>query len=190
MLVKHRIALAACVIFLPVAIAWAAPADYVFVPSVEYGEREIDLKFGAASKVEGQSLSAGSVSFGYGIAPRWFTEIYAKFERTGGEGTRFDAWEWENKFQLFETGKYPIDLGFIVEIERPRNRSEGIEIRLGPLLQAEWDRVQLNLNLLLERHIHSDSAQRTEFGYQWQLKYRWRETFEYGLQGFGDTGPF
>jgi hypothetical protein len=28
------------------AISLAGPSDYVYVPSVEYGEREIDLKYG------------------------------------------------------------------------------------------------------------------------------------------------
>ena len=36
-----------------------------------------------------------------------------------------DALEWENKFQPTETGKYPVDVGFIVEIERPRDHDEG-----------------------------------------------------------------
>ena len=29
-----------------------------------------------------------------------------------------------------------------------------------------------------------------QFGYQWQAKYRWKEAFEFGLQGFGDVGPW
>ena len=30
--------------------AFAGPNDYVFMPTVEYGEREIDFKYGAAGK--------------------------------------------------------------------------------------------------------------------------------------------
>ena len=47
--------------------------------------------------------------------------------------TRIDAFEWENKFQVTEAGEYPVDLGFIVELERPQDRSEGYEMRVGPL---------------------------------------------------------
>ena len=32
-----------------------------------------------------------------------------------GESHGFDAWEWENKFQLIETGKYPVDIGLLLE---------------------------------------------------------------------------
>jgi hypothetical protein len=60
--------------------------------------------------------------------------------------------EWENKFQLTETGKYPVHVGFMLEIERPEDRSEGDEYKWGPLLQSEFDPWQANLNLLIEKH--------------------------------------
>ena len=67
-----------------------------------------------------------------------------------GASTGFDAWEWENKFQFTETGKYPVDIGLLLEIERPKDRSEGYEYRWGPLLQADITQsLQANLNLLL-----------------------------------------
>ena len=28
----------------------------------------------------------------------------------------------------------------------------------------------------------------TEIGYQWQIKYRWLQAFEFGAQGFGEMG--
>jgi len=168
----------------------AAPADYVFLPSVEYGEREIDFKAGSARNSGDPQESAASLGFGYGATQRWFTEAYAKYERVQGEALAFDAWEWENKFQLTETGEYPVDLGFIVELERSQDRSEGYEMRLGPLLQKEFDQVQLNLNLLFMRHFQASVPAESKFGYQWQAKYRWQPRFEYGLQGFGDVAEW
>jgi len=58
-----------------------------------------------------------------------------QIRRLQGEGLRFDAFEWENKFQVTEAGEYPVDLGFIVELERPQDRSEGYEMRFGPLFR-------------------------------------------------------
>ena len=173
------------------AVSLAGPADYVYLPNVEYGEREIDFKLGSARPGEDR-LHAASVGFGYGAKEWWFTEFYLKYQREGAQGTRFDAVEWENKFQLTETGKYPVDVGFITEIEVPRMRSEGYEFRFGPLLQAEIGRLQLNANLLFERvYRNTDGASHvTEFGYQWQAKYRWLPEFEYGLQGFGEMGKW
>src|ERR1035437_10663621 len=96
----HRhTALAFMSLFFPL-IAAAGPSDYVFMPGVTYGEREIDFKMGTWRKSgEGRS-SAASIGFGYGVTQNWFTEIYRKYERTDDAGTHFDAWEWENKFQL------------------------------------------------------------------------------------------
>jgi hypothetical protein len=167
--------------------AVAGPSDYVYVPGVTYGEREIDFKAGSWKK-EGERTGAASIGFGYVVTQRWFTEIYRKYENSTDEGTHFDAWEWENKFQLTETGQYPVDVGLIVELERPANIQEGYELRFGPLFQTEFGKVQLNANVIIEQHYRSDSPQRSELSYQWQAKYRWRPTLEFGAQGFGDAG--
>src|SRR5206468_3982523 len=46
--------------------AHAEPADYVYSPTVEYGEREIDFKYGSTKSRDGTRASAGSVGFGLG----------------------------------------------------------------------------------------------------------------------------
>jgi hypothetical protein len=154
---------------------------------VELGEREIDIKFGGESS-EG-SAQAGSIGFGYGAKPWWFTELYVKYKREGGR-TFLDALEWENKFQLTETGKYPVDLGMILEFERPKDRAEGYEFKVGPLLQREIGQLQLNANVLVEHVFDSLSSNGTELGYQWQAKYRWQQSLEFGAQGFGEVGDW
>ena len=170
--------------------ALAGPADYVYTPTVEYGEKEIDFKFGTARESGEPNDSAGSIGFGYGATEWWFTELYVKGKRENDEGTKYDAIEWENKFQLTETGKYPVDAGLLVEIERPKDHSEGWEVKSGGLFQTEFGKLQLNANLLFERQFQAESSNATEFLYQWQAKYRWLPQFEYGLQAFGDMGDW
>ena len=173
------------------SVTLAGPSDYVVSPIVEEGEREIDFKAGTAKMRDGTRESAYSLGLGLGVNSWWFTEIYGKWHKEPGARHGFDAWEWENKFQLTPTGKYPVDVGFLLEIERPKDRSEGYEYRWGPLLQADLGtRVQANLNLLIEKHVRAEAAGKAELGYQWQVKYRWHPEFEYGLQGFGDVGPW
>jgi len=175
--------------FTPFAHA-RGPSDYVYTPIVEEGEREIDFKAGTQSPHgDNERLSAGSLGFGAGVNSNWFTEIYGKAEREGTT-THFDAVEWENKLQLTETGRYPVDTGLLLEIERPRERIEGYEVRYGLLLQSEWQRLQGNLNLLLERHYRTDAEQITEGGYQMQIKYRYRPEFEFGAQAIGWVGKW
>lgn len=170
--------------------AAAAPADYVQTPHVQEGEREIDFKAGTAKNKDGTRESVWSLGFGYGVNSWWFTEFYGKWHKEPGARHSFDAWEWENKFQLTETGKYPVDVGFLLEIERPKDRSEGYEYRWGPLLQADvTPTVQANFNILVQKHIRTAAPAPAELQYQGQLKYRWRANFEYGLQAFGELGP-
>ena len=60
-------------------VSLAGPDDYIFVPNVEYGEREIDMKYGTQRfKDANERESAGSIAFGYGATQWWFTEAYVK----------------------------------------------------------------------------------------------------------------
>jgi hypothetical protein len=95
-------------------IAHAGPADYIYTPSVTYGEKEIDFKMGSSDKKDSPTEAAASIGFGYGVKQWWFTEFYSKYKRELNENTKFDAYEWENKFQLTEAGEYPVDIGFLL----------------------------------------------------------------------------
>ena len=180
--------LAAIALGLP-AISLAGPSDYVYVPSVEYGEREIDFKYGTGKpKEDPLRETAASLGFGYGVSQWWFTEAYLKYQKNPGERTKYDAFEWENKFQLTEPNQYAVDLGLITEIEVPRARAEGYELKIGPLFQGDAGPIRWNANLLFERVVHSDAAHVTEMGYQLQAKYALSPGFEIGAQAFGEMG--
>lgn len=80
--------------------------------------------------------------------------------------------------------------------EKPHRRGEpSFEFKFGPLFQSEFGKFQLNANLLFERKFRGPDEDpavqhNTEIGYQWQIKYRWLPSFEYGLQGFGNMGKW
>jgi len=171
--------------------AFAGPSEYVYQATVEAGEREIDFKAGTRNmKDKTANISATSIGFGYGVNEHWFTEIYLKYARLYGESMKFDAIEWENRFQLTETGKYPIEVGFLTEIERPQNRNEGYEVQWGPLFQTDIGRTQWNANFLFSRNYGASEPSHTTAYYQIQGKYRLRQDFEFGVQGFGDLGKW
>lgn len=185
---KPNVALTAAIGMLCLQTAHADPADYIYTPTVEQGEKEIDFKFGTTDS-DPRNTQA-TVGFGYGVNAWWFTEAYLKYTRTGSDSLKYDAFEWENKFQLTETGKYPVDVGLITEIAIPRNSDEGIELKVGPLFQTEFGKLQLNGNFLLEKAINAAISSPAEAGYQWQAKYRFQPRFEYGVQGFGSLGKW
>src|SRR5436190_11030932 len=100
--------LGALALGLPV-IAFADPDEYIHTPNIEYGEREIDMKYGTEKAKDSEGAgrtSAGSVGFGYGATQWWFTEAYVKYMKEPGDKTRFDAFEWENKFLVTEPNHY------------------------------------------------------------------------------------
>lgn len=189
----HRL-LAAAALGLP-AVAMAGASDYVHVPSVEYGEREIDFKYGTEKMKDsegGERTSDGSVGFGYGATQWWFTEAYVKWKKEGGEKTKYDAFEWENKFQLTEPNKYPVDVGFFIEIERPQERAEGYEWAFGPLFQFDTGPIRWNVNPLLEKVTGSkeEGPHPLELGYQLQAAYRLSNGMDIGVQAFGELGKW
>ncbi len=180
------------VLLLSAGVAHAGTADYVYMPTVEEGEREIDFKYGTGTPPGGDRQTVGSLGFGYGATDYWFTELYLKREIEGNASDVTLA-EWENKFQLLETGKYPLELGVITEIEAPVSESGPVELKVGPLLQTEYGKFQFNANFLFERKFSTDNSgtqYATEFAYQWQVKYRMQQEFEFGAQGFGKQGEW
>ena len=170
--------------------ALANPAFAVYTPSITEGEREVELQIGAQKLRDGGSATGVSLSFA--IAPRawWAIEFGVKGQREDGGRFGYDAWEIEQRFALTEPGRHAVDVGMLLEVEKPRDRAEGWELRYGPLLQTEWGQLQGNLNLLFERHLHAADPPRAEFGYQWQLRWRDDPAFDWGAQGVGELGPW
>lgn len=174
------------------SIAVAGPADYIYLPAVQPGERELDIKYGNATPVAGNSMQAGSIGLGYGVNERWFSELYIKHERIGASGATLA--EWENKLQLTEIGQYLVDLGLVTEFEAPLSGNAPREVRLGTLLQSELGRMQLNGNLLFARAFgatdESGLPYTTNLLYQWQAKYISQQPLGLGIQGFGELGKW
>ncbi len=168
----------------------AGPDDYMRTPIVEEGEKEIDLKWGTQDNRDGTSSYATALGLGWGVTSRWFTEFYGKYKGGTGQSGYLAAWEVENRFQLTETGQFPVDVGFLLEMERPEDRAEGYEFVYGPMLQSEWGRIQGNLNLFLKKHVKTDLPFDTELKYQMQIKYRQSEKFEWGAQAYGELGQW
>ena len=180
---------AACMTLLG-QVAYAGPDEYVHLPAVTYGEREIDFKIGTGKRPDEDRVSASSIGFGYGVTQWWVTEPYVKYNREGSGPAKFDAFEWENRFQFTEPGEYPIDVGFLTEIERPKDRAEGYEVTFGPLFQTEFGKLQLNFNPLFQRNYRAAEPNPMRLNYQWQAKYRWHPLLEFGAQGFGELGQW
>lgn len=187
---KLHFPLAAAVLALANASAFAGAADYIATPTIEKGEVEVEYIFGHARHEGASQGSVHKLMFGYGLTDWWASEIGLKFKRPPGESATYDAWEWENRFALTEPGRYPVDVGALVEIERPREHAEGYELKIGPLFQAERDRWQVNANVLFEKmfRVRDGSEPKWKTLGQAQVKYRYSAPFEFGAQLLTERG--
>lgn len=154
------------------------------------GQSEFDVKAGTVKQRGEDRLSEGTIALGHGVTSYWLTKISAEYKRQSPDGTTLDAIEWENRFRLTPAGRYWLDAGLLTEIEWAKKRDEGYRVKFGPLLQKQFDKIQLNANLLFERHLSETPSRETEMSYQVQAKYEWKENFQFGLQGFGELGPW
>ncbi len=165
----------------------AGAASKVYLPQVDYRELELELR-GGWENVDGTNQGDGQqfvFDIGYGVTPRWFTELAVFYSRSPDAGGQIEEFKSENIILLTETGEHWLDLGVLVELVH--NRAEGLnEIEFGPLLQKQVGREQFNLNFEFAREL-VDGAQ-TELGYSWQWKHRGNPHAEFGLQGFGELG--
>lgn len=169
-------------------LAMAEPADYVHTPRVEAGETEIGFKFGTSRPSGGSRESAAALGIGHGMTDWWSSEVYFLYQRDPTGATELEALEWENTFRLLDEGESALGMGFIIELQRSRDRSEGHELVFGPLLEKHLGRLRLNLNLLFSGEHRSDDARRTQFGYQFQARYPLHPTADIGMQAFGSMG--
>lgn len=173
---------------------FAGAADYVYTPNVEEGEFEIDFKYGTSGRTDtspNQKQNVTSLGFGYGVSEKWFSELYLKSEKENGKPAQ-NVLEFENKFQLTQTGQYPIDIGLITELELPSNGEDPSEFKVGPLFQINSGKMQYNVNLLFEAKLGGNNPAANEVvgQYQLQAKYRLKKAFEFGVQGFGEVGAW
>ncbi|MFL6710450.1 MAG: hypothetical protein ACJ8HI_19780 [Massilia sp.] len=169
--------------------AHAETGYYLVTTYPDEGRRAVDFKYWAAKPDGKPTLAAPELGLSWNVTSRWYTEVTAAAFKYGAGSNHLAAIEWQNDFMLTQ-GQYPIDVAFHTNVERATDGSGEIGIEYGPVLQTEFGRTQLNFNLFFQRELHGDEKEPTELAYQWQVKYRWREHLQFGVQGFGEMGEW
>jgi hypothetical protein len=179
-----------------VATAQDSAAGFkVYTPKVEQGEFEIEYRPSVTldSNKTKDNEQKHVLGVGYGVTDWWFTEVYAEWEREPGSGmeTAFEAFEWENRFELTEPGKNWADLGLYVEYERKDDGNAPDKLELGVIAAKSVGRLDFALNVLFEREIGANASSDIELVQAFQAKYRLDPAFEPGFElhsGFGPIG--
>lgn len=168
----------------------AFAAFKVYSPNVEQGELEIEAfgnyDFDSRDSKDGKWKQNYAV--GYGVTDRWYTEVVAEIEHEPGEKTKYEATEWENRFQLTEQGEYWIDLGLYLEFKFPDESGKAEKIEGKLLLEKQFGEFVHRLNLTLEQEIGKNAEEDLEGGIQWATLYRVNQHFEPGFEYYADFG--
>ncbi|MBI3419283.1 MAG: hypothetical protein HY053_04030 [Proteobacteria bacterium] len=176
--------------FLPFLATPAHAVDKLYSPYVEQGEWELEY-FGSRS-VDAQGgkddAQKQQFSMGYGVTEHWRTEVYAKYEKEPQKNLAFDAYEWENIFQLTEQGEYWLDAGASLAYEwTPQShRADTVEARL--LLAKDFDETSHLLNIILEKDVGSGPKADLEGALIWSSRYDYNSFFQPGFEINSDFG--
>ena len=183
-----------------VVCAHAEPGYYLIPTYENAGEKTIDFKLWSVKIPSDPRATAPHIGFGYGVTREWYTELALGYLHTPETGTQQSDLNWQNDY-LLTRGQYPFDLAIHTNITKyrtldPERRAEyfgeyrGVNLEIGPVMQTDIGRMQLNANLLFDRTYRAETPSRTQMKYQWQAKYRFFQQLHVGLQGFGELGDW
>lgn len=153
------------------------------------GQVSADFKYWSAHPSGKTMRSSPELGLAWNVNSRWYTEVTAQWFQMSPGSNHLSAIEWQNDFMLTQ-GELPVDIALHTNVERATDGSGEIGVEYGPVLQTEFGRTQLNFNVFLQRHLRVAPAEPTTIAYQWQVKYRWIDKLQFGVQGFGEMGQW
>ncbi|MEZ5491551.1 MAG: hypothetical protein R3F50_14715 [Gammaproteobacteria bacterium] len=162
--------------------------DKVYHPYVQPLETEIEYR--TVYHTDDDPLEDGVArhrfAIGRAVTDRIFVEGYLIGKETPLDDFRLDAWELETKVQLTEQGEFWADWGVLFEFER--ERSESItELGVALLMEKQISSTLIGtVNFGTEYEFGSDIDNEFDFDVAAQLRYRFSERFEPGLEFYSD----
>lgn len=156
----------------------------VYSPIVEKGELELEV-FGV---LEDDNTAGIKYEVGVGVTDRWFTSVFFETEKKPGSFYDGRYIATENIIQLTEQGQYFIDFGVYLEYKVALDGGVPDKFEGKILLEKSTRYFTHTLNIIFENEIGPNAGQGTDLEYAWQSFYRFKPSFEFGLQGFGKFG--
>ena len=171
-----------CALF--VSINAVAGVDKIYDPYVTEGEIEVESR--AVHQFDDDNEHKLKLGVGYGVNSFWFVEGYVIGEKESGEGFNAADVEIENKFQLTEQGRYWIDAGLLMELEKEINEDVW-ELKVGPLFAKQIKKWVVTTNFFIEKKFGSDDEEHeTELQGAMQVKYLLSPSLQPAVEYYGD----
>ncbi len=136
----------------------AGPSYYVVTTYDYAGVRSIDMRYWGVQLPGHAAVSWLETGSGYGVNSRWHSKLHGSRNGTGSTAMELRTLNWQNEF-LPTQGEWPVD----VAVRGSPIRSvfggyRGTEIELGPVLQTDVGRTQLDANLFFEHKWPDDDS--------------------------------
>ncbi len=167
----------------------------VYDPYVVKGELELEARGNVDfdKDIEKDNLQKQKYALGYGVTNWWFTELYGEVEKERNDDGEdpdfsFTSLEFENKFQLTEKGKYPVDVGFLLEFEVSDEDKHANNLEWAILLDKSIGPIENIANLIMEHEVGGGHKNETEAGFAWSSRYRLGRFFEPGFEYHAEFG--
>lgn len=147
----------------------------VYSPYVVKGQSEVEFRSysfsDSSNTLDGERGYAISVA--HSFTDWWKPEIYlGEYQRQPGQGMELQAYEFENTFQLTDTGEYWADLGFLASYEYATQPGVVSTLEFGPLFEKRAGRFVHKLNLIWEKQIGGSADNVYEFRTAYSLSYQ------------------
>jgi hypothetical protein len=169
--------------------AAADPGYYVVTPYDNEGLRIVDLRYWTLKPTDQAETVWPEFGLGWGVNSRWTTELFVSWEGSAHEAVRPATLNWQNDLLLTQ-GQWPFDLALHAQLIKDRDAPHQLGAEWGPVLQTEFGRTQINLNLFFDQVFHAETPTQTRLKYQWQLRQHAGYAVQLGVQGFGELGPW
>ena len=169
--------------------AMADPGYYVVTVYDDPGIKTIDFRYWTVAHRGSPTVTWPEVGLGWNITRAWYSEVFASYIGSSSSATKLSTLNWQNDI-LLTHGQYPFDLAIHTQLVETQNTDSGRTIEIGPVVQTEIGRTQINANLFFERGFGSEATSPTQLKYQWQLRHHWQPNLHFGAQGFGELGPW
>ena len=184
---KRSIALAAAL--LVSCAAHADPGYYVVTVYDNPGVRTVDFRYWTVKRPGSPAVKWPELGFGWNVTGRWHTELLASWIGSAKSSTRLSTINWQNDLLLTQ-GQYPVDVAVHTLLVKSQKASKGNALEIGPVIQTDFGRTQVNVNAFLERRLGESPPVPTQLKYQWQLRHRWKPWLHFDAQGFGELGAW
>ncbi|MFC6440242.1 hypothetical protein [Bowmanella sp. JS7-9] len=154
--------------------------DKVYHPYILPNERKLEWRFMSRQSDNGNLLGQ-RLAYGQALGENLIMEGYLAFERDTSDDFGLAAYEVEVRWQLSEQGKNWADWGVLFEVEK-QHQTEVWEANVGLLMEKEFYRSSLTVNLFTVYEFGSQIRDEFETELRAQYRYRLHPAFQPAIE--------